>query len=371
MQKKLNSKSNNIFKDLASNKLETREQAINQLQFWFQNTEINQLEMLKLWKALFYNFWLSDKTEFQVKLMNKIISLTKFIQEEHLMLFLEAFLITMQREWKGIDFYRLDKYYLFMRKIIAHFLSFLLSKNFSQTWIQKFDLVLFNTIFSPNKDDLSKGVTLHIISIFVEELRKNCFDISIENLCSILQSFWKLITETNDFTIIQYVQRNIFQKIISIDAANILETNNQEKEKEKQNEKQNSLFKSTEDLKFFLTNLSESLLKLASSREIAQENRNQLYSFRQKVLLIKSQIWPDEILPNEIKSNLKKRKEPNFSQIDIQKLLEETSKNFDNTKQFNKVQPKKLRKKIRKKKNEKKPKNRKNRKIKKKTNKFN
>ena len=65
--------------------------------------DINALELSKIWKALFYCFWHSDKPKVQRDLAEKLSALVHSMPQAKAMAFARAFWDTMAREWHGID----------------------------------------------------------------------------------------------------------------------------------------------------------------------------------------------------------------------------------------------------------------------------
>lgn len=99
--------------------------------------DASHLEMMKLWKGLFYTFWMSDKPDIQEELaialagmVSYVFSLimlqvSEFRKESLSILYIQCFWKTLVREWGGIDRYRMDKYMLLMRKILDQMLLLL------------------------------------------------------------------------------------------------------------------------------------------------------------------------------------------------------------------------------------------------------
>jgi ribosomal RNA-processing protein 1 len=78
--------------------------------------DFDDLDMLKLWKALFYCFWYSDKVPIQNQLAAVVAELIhKFSKFSLALLFFKGFLQTMVREWHCIDQYRINKFYNLIR----------------------------------------------------------------------------------------------------------------------------------------------------------------------------------------------------------------------------------------------------------------
>ena len=95
----------------------TRKKSVKALEKYIKSiVEFTDLEMLKLWKALFYCFWYSDKSPIQIQLANSISMLIHHFSTTNLaLMFFRSFLQTMMREWHFIDQYRINKFYNLIR----------------------------------------------------------------------------------------------------------------------------------------------------------------------------------------------------------------------------------------------------------------
>ena len=93
------------------------------------------MEMMRLWKGLYYCFWMSDKPLVQEELAESIGSMTACFGSNApaAFLFISSFLMTIGREWVGIDRWRMDKFMLLVRleqgflKEVGHFQEIRLS----------------------------------------------------------------------------------------------------------------------------------------------------------------------------------------------------------------------------------------------------
>lgn len=66
---------------------------------------------MRLWKGLYYAMWMSDKPLVQEELAEDLGGLLHlFATPEVSLQFYEIFLETMNREWYGIDQWRIDKF---------------------------------------------------------------------------------------------------------------------------------------------------------------------------------------------------------------------------------------------------------------------
>ena len=74
---------------------------------------------MRIWKGLFYCYWMSDKPLVQEELAENISSMVASFQTTQDGLgFLQAFAKTFQREWFGVDQWRMDKTMMFVRRFL-------------------------------------------------------------------------------------------------------------------------------------------------------------------------------------------------------------------------------------------------------------
>merc|ERR1712070_846823 len=95
-----------------------RDKTVVALQTYIESLHKNfsELDMLKLWKALFYCFWYSDKALIQQEVAEELSKLIHtFTTPARAQLFFQTFFRTMLREWHFIDQYRINKFYVLIR----------------------------------------------------------------------------------------------------------------------------------------------------------------------------------------------------------------------------------------------------------------
>lgn len=94
-----------------------RDRALDSLTMFLQarGRDLGLLDMLKVWKGLFYCFYHSDRPRTQQALARSLAQLVARVPRDSVQTFLRAFWITMGREWHGIDRLRLDKYLFLIR----------------------------------------------------------------------------------------------------------------------------------------------------------------------------------------------------------------------------------------------------------------
>eukprot|EP00466_Bigelowiella_natans_P015203 jgi/Bigna1/33528/e_gw1.2.325.1 len=104
---------------LAHNDKRIRDNTVKKIRRWISKRgEVSHLDLLKIWKGLFYCFWMSDKRPVQAELAQKISRLIDRLTPERASAYLHATWETLLREWGGIDHLRMDKFMLLQREIL-------------------------------------------------------------------------------------------------------------------------------------------------------------------------------------------------------------------------------------------------------------
>ena len=75
-------------------------------------------DALKLWRALFYCMWMSDKTLVQQDLALRMARMLRALPPAAQPPFVAAFFATMRREWLGLDRNRVDKFLSLLRRMV-------------------------------------------------------------------------------------------------------------------------------------------------------------------------------------------------------------------------------------------------------------
>ena len=112
-----------MIKQLAACDKSTRDRAVRYLlNTWLPSqTEVSDEEMKRFWKGLFYCVWHADKLAAQSDLIEKLSSVLPKLDRGLSLQYFSVFLLTMRREWTGIDKLRLDKFYLLIRRFLNCF----------------------------------------------------------------------------------------------------------------------------------------------------------------------------------------------------------------------------------------------------------
>jgi len=160
---------------LAANEPWVRDRAVKKLKKWFgaRQGEFEEVEMMKLWKGLYYCFWMSDKPLVQEELAENIASFIPFFQSnESSLVFIKSFLKTFGREWFGIDRWRMDKFMMFTRRFLRHIFKFVGTKEWEKGLVEKVVEIFRDELVLCPVADTSLGFQLHFTDVFLEELAK-------------------------------------------------------------------------------------------------------------------------------------------------------------------------------------------------------
>eukprot|EP00092_Neocalanus_flemingeri_P025716 GFUD01027880.1.p1 GENE.GFUD01027880.1~~GFUD01027880.1.p1 ORF type:complete len:1062 (+),score=358.52 GFUD01027880.1:60-3245(+) len=160
---------------LAANEPPVRDKAVKKLKKWFgARAEVfDDVEMMKIWKGLYYCFWMSDKPLVQEELAENISSfVTCFQSNESSLVFIRSFFKTFGREWFGIDRWRSDKFMMFTRRFLRHIFKFVAIKEWEKGLVEKVvDIIRSDLVLCPIADTFL-AFQLHFTDVFLEELAK-------------------------------------------------------------------------------------------------------------------------------------------------------------------------------------------------------
>ncbi|KAJ3676881.1 hypothetical protein LUZ60_002605 [Juncus effusus] len=228
-----------------------------------------QSALLKIWKGLFYCYWHSDKPLYQSNLATSIAALVSTNGVDLATSFLDAGMVTLRREWGSIDFLRMDKFYLLVRRISKH--TFLLLK--SNQWDLNLVMKIVG-IFEERAlgEEGTRGFSFHFVEIFLEELN-GFLPVKKGVLEVLICPFLTVLEKSNDSVLVNKVKVNIFDKFL-VNGAKHLSLKKSGGEIEKGSEV--DLF----GIIGLIMGFSEKLLDLAKKEETVQANKDVLHDLR-------------------------------------------------------------------------------------------
>ncbi|BFG14402.1 hypothetical protein CerSpe_006750 [Prunus speciosa] len=163
-----------LIKQLASCNKSGRDRALRVLLKTWLPTQLNLHDdhMKKLWKGLFYCVWHADKVPVQTQLIDRLSSLVLSLHLPLSIHYFSAFLLTMRREWSGIDALRLDKFYLLIRRFMASFFALMRNNLWDLELVKRLMGVLEEVTFFADDKFLAKVPD----KVLLGKIRSNMFD---------------------------------------------------------------------------------------------------------------------------------------------------------------------------------------------------
>lgn len=176
------------------------------------------IEMLKLWKALYYCMWLSDKQPIQAELAQSLTDLIDVFSTQQLsLLYLRMFFRILLREWFHLDQYRVNKFYSLTRLMFRKALTMACEAG----WQSDFASVIITII---NDEALLKkpnGIRFHLADIFLPELVNITNGrMSTKDFMTVLKPFTDGLLRLEDNSVyIDRVYKEVMNKFVSDFAA--------------------------------------------------------------------------------------------------------------------------------------------------------
>ncbi|XP_075154803.1 ribosomal RNA processing protein 1 homolog Nnp-1 [Haematobia irritans] len=209
-----------IVKSLACNDLVKRNKQMKKLRKWLQlraqsSFPFKQEDFLRIWKGLYYNMWYSDKPLVQEELAEQLAKLLECFEGnlEQSVNFFGAFLETMCIQWFGIDQWRIDKFLMLTRRMLRYMFKILKANEWSPEAVEVFNTHATESVLS--EDITAKGLTMHYLDIFFEELAKvSEGKISSEQVALFVKPFVTFTTSQKDFQLISHCRSRVFYHLL-------------------------------------------------------------------------------------------------------------------------------------------------------------
>ncbi|XP_062060604.1 ribosomal RNA processing protein 1 homolog B [Lepus europaeus] len=206
---------------LASHEKGIRERAVKKLrQYLSVKTQreaggFSQEELLKIWKGLFYCMWVQEEPRLQEELADSISQLVHVVNNSEAQhLFIETFWRTMNREWKGIDGPRLDKYCMLARLVLRQSLEALKRNGWEPSRVQLFLDGLVQEVLRPESPS-PDAVRAHFIDMYLAELsRVGGGELLADQNLKFIDPFCRIAARTKDHTLVQTIARGVFEVIV-------------------------------------------------------------------------------------------------------------------------------------------------------------
>ncbi|EOY15658.1 hypothetical protein QUC31_000651 [Theobroma cacao] len=206
-----------LIKQLAACDKSTRDRAVRSLlHTWLPSqAEVSDEEMKRLWKGLFYCVWHADKLPAQSDLIEKLSSVLPKLETGLSLQYFSVFLLTMRREWTGIDKLRLDKFYLLIRRFLNCFFVMLKKWSWDLDFTRRSIRVLVDGTFLADDKFQGNGVNYHIASIFLEEIRP-FLPVKKEVVEVLLEPFVGIMGKVGDKVLVGKIRSNVFDVFVKM-----------------------------------------------------------------------------------------------------------------------------------------------------------
>ncbi|KAJ4957666.1 hypothetical protein NE237_024777 [Protea cynaroides] len=272
-----------LAKQLASCDRKARDKALGTLKTWFPSQKkVPEDEMKMIWKGLFYCVWHADKQPVQLELINRLASFLVSLDLVVSMHYFEVFLTTMRREWSGIDFLRLDKFYLLFRRIMHNFFLLLKKNSWDLELLNRLMGVMEEKTLMANDKYPAQGINYHISEIFLDEL-KPFLPIKREALDGLLSPFFSVMMQSADKVQLNKIKSSLFGCLLG-NGRKLLELRKAGEDAD-----------STDEAVLFGTmalnlGLSSKFLAMGSSSDCLQGNRKVLFALHEEFLKLEKDL---------------------------------------------------------------------------------
>ncbi|CAL9059481.1 unnamed protein product [Musa banksii] len=205
-----------IAKRLASCNRTARDRAVRALSSWLcrqTDDAVSDADLAKIWKGLFYCVWHADKLPVQVDLAGRLAALLESLAAPLAARYFEAFLVTIRREWGGIDFLRLDKFYLLIRKFLRHAFLLLRKNAWNPDLVARMIGILSKKSLLAIDRYPANGVNYHVTEVFLDEI-EDLLPLALETLDSMLKPFILVVGKSTDKVLVNKIKVNIFDRLL-------------------------------------------------------------------------------------------------------------------------------------------------------------
>jgi hypothetical protein len=177
------------------------------------HTTATQEDYLKLWKALFYCVWYSDKVPVQQEL---IFNLSRLVRKLHSSIpratqFVRAFFQTMLREWMGLDHHRLDKFMSLIRRMVNECIFFIKENKWAAEAVAAVTGILANPVLSSQPN----GIRYHVVDVFIDEIAAATPSITTPQIQQLIIPFLAHCIKSDDKILFDKIVKDLLSELFT------------------------------------------------------------------------------------------------------------------------------------------------------------
>uniref|UniRef100_A0A6U9Q6Q5 Uncharacterized protein n=1 Tax=Picocystis salinarum TaxID=88271 RepID=A0A6U9Q6Q5_9CHLO len=194
---------------------EQRKRGLEALAAWMkQRKVVTELDMLKIWKALFYCVWHCDKKGPQEQLTEELANMMGTMAAENAHLYFFAFVSVVRKEWARVDKHRLDKFLALTRAMVRECFQWMRAKKWKEEIWHRHTQSLLTNCLVPDDEFPAVGFSLHICDVYLKELAKIEPNIKVDLLTGLLEPFVMALATSNRPALRDRIQCWIFEPLL-------------------------------------------------------------------------------------------------------------------------------------------------------------
>lgn len=241
--------------------------------------DLDEMEMLKLWKALYFCMWLADKKDVQEELADSLAGFISLFKTTQLrLLYIGMFFRTILREWTLLDMHRMNKFYYLIRVMTRQAITVAYREFPNKDFLSSLGDILSREVLTKRPN----GIRYHLVDIIIGEVYNATGGAcDTEFFLQTLQPFLSFLTGGDDNTVLDRVSNSVFERFISEYSQQSLARNQQ----------QQHTFAAVNGLV-----LQHTVFELASAPETDGRYRARLYALHRSIAAITGHDFVDEAL---------------------------------------------------------------------------
>ncbi|KCV69955.1 hypothetical protein H696_03420 [Fonticula alba] len=171
------------------------------------------LQLLKLWKALYYSMWMADMPPVQHLLGDSIADLVPVVPAPLRERFIVAFWQTIAREWHTLDKYRLDKFLALIRKMVRASLKSLHGAGWPEAEVVAHGTTLQNVVLLNGR--MPNSVRFHLLDVWADELEVVLAgeQLDTQDILRLMDPFLKAICRVDDSGVFTHLRMQVFLRL--------------------------------------------------------------------------------------------------------------------------------------------------------------